>query len=66
MILNIKLPHRHKFTVMYETLDEFGAEFVCTKCLKKEFMVHNYMQRISARVILSIREADRIIDRLGE
>lgn len=57
-VINLRWPHRHKFHVAAGSITESGATFVCTKCLKTDYMAwHTELQVIAAKNYLWLKEA---------
>lgn len=57
MKLNIRLPHRHKWTVLLSSLTVDSSTAYCEKCLDSKLVWHDDEQRLFAEVILINREA---------
>lgn len=62
MIINIKWPHRHAYNVLINSINEYGADFVCSKCLDIHYRSWDTpLQIAQAKIILTIQESKNIL-----
>lgn len=67
MIINIRWPHKHNWRVRIQSINELGADYFCTKCLKTDYMHWQTLSQIyNAELYLIIKESSVMANRLIE
>lgn len=64
MIVNLRWPHFHKWVTLKSSMDEYGVDLVCAKCLTESFHRFTPMQQIDYRIIQTIMKSDILVKKL--